>query len=188
LRYARWDRKSPLADPLCGSATLLVEAGLWSKNVAPGLTRQRFGFERWANFDAAARDVLAELRAEARAAALPEPAPLFGRDASPEALALARSSLRRAGLTAALEVGALRDASFETAGAIVANPPYGKRLERSDDLARELARLVDRHQDAHVALLLASEQPIGRTHRRPAPPREVFNGNLSCVVRSWERR
>ena len=188
LRYSQWDRERPLADPLCGSGTLLIEAALWSKNLAPGLSRQRFGFERWASFDRSAAAVLAELRADARSKALPESAPLFGRDVSAEALGFARSAARRAGVTLKLERGPLRDAEFEAGTTIVANPPYGKRLERSADLGRELARLVDRHPDSHVALLLAEDQPLARTHRRPGPSRDVYNGNIACVVRTWTAR
>jgi putative N6-adenine-specific DNA methylase len=188
LRYSGWDREGPLADPSCGSGTLLVEAGLWAKNVAPGLSRKCFGFERWANFDAGARRALAELRDEARAAARAEGPPLVGRDVSREALELARTASERVGLALRLETGALREARFDSASAIVANPPYGRRLERPADLGRELARLVHRNPNADVGLLLAADQPLGRTRRRPAPPREVFNGNITCVVRVWPAR
>jgi putative N6-adenine-specific DNA methylase len=185
LRYSGWDRTGGLADPACGSGTLLVEAGLWSRNIAPGLARTAFGFERWANFDRSAASVLAELRDEARAAARSDGPPLFGRDTAAPALGLARKTLADARLAASLELGQLAEARFEGVSAVVANPPYGKRLQRGGDLGRELARLVDRHPDAAVALLLESEQPLGRTRRRPAPPRAVYNGNLNCVVRCW---
>ena len=69
--------------------------------------------------------------------------------------------------------------------AVVANPPYRKRLERAHDLPRDLARLVDRHPTSHVGLLMSADQPIGRTRRKPEPLREVFNGNIECVVRVW---
>jgi putative N6-adenine-specific DNA methylase len=185
VRYSGWDRTSPLVDPACGSGTLLIEAGLWAKRVAPGLSRLRFGFERWAGFGDAERLALTALKAEARdleAATMPT---LIGRDVSDAALTLARQTAARAKLDVRFELGALGDAEIADAGAIVANPPYGKRLARPAELGRDLARLVDRHQQAHVALLLAEDQPLARTHRRPDPPRSLFNGDIPCVLRSW---
>jgi putative N6-adenine-specific DNA methylase len=188
VRYSGWDRKTPCFDPTCGSGTLLVEAGLWAKNVAPGLAREQFGFERWAAFGDRERARLAELRAEARAAVKAEVPPLLGSDADAAAVALARSSAARAGLELELAVTPLRDTERLDAGAVVANPPYGRRLERPAELSRDLARLVDRHQNADIALLMAEEQPIGHTHRRPSPWRAVFNGDIPCVVRTWAKR
>jgi putative N6-adenine-specific DNA methylase len=185
VRYSGWDRKSAFADPACGSGTLLLEAGLWAKNVAPGLARARFGFERWVGFDAAERRVLADLRDDARANVRAHVPPLRGRDVSDAALALVRTAGSRAGLDVRLELGALAEADEPAAGAVVANPPYGRRLERPAELARDLARLVDRHPNARVALLMAEDQPIARTRRRPEPPRELFNGDIACVLRAW---
>jgi 23S rRNA G2445 N2-methylase RlmL len=111
--------------------------------------------------------------------------PVLGRDASERALTLARTAARNAKVDVAFEVGPLADFESPAAGAVVSNPPYGKRLERALDLQRELARLVDRHPTSHVALLMAADQPIGRTRRKPEPPRDVFNGNIECVVRAW---
>lgn len=188
VRYSGWDRASPCFDPVCGSGTLLVEAGLWAKNVAPGLGRERFGFERWAGFDASEEAAIRELRGEARAAIKTELPPLFGRDISEGALATARQAAERAGVTLELAQGSLADAEHADAGAVVANPPYGKRLERPAELTRDLARLVDRHMDSNVALLMAEDQPIGHTRRRPEPPRQLFNGDIACVVRTWTTR
>jgi putative N6-adenine-specific DNA methylase len=188
VRYSGWDRASPCFDPVCGSGTLLVEAGLWAKNVAPGLGRERFGFERWAGFDASEQTAMRELRDEARAAIRTDVPELVGRDISEAALATARQAAKRAGIALELVQGTLADAEYPSAGAIVANPPYGKRLERPAELTRDLARLVDRHMDSKVALLMAEDQPIGHTRRRPEPPRSLYNGDIACVVRTWATR
>src|SRR6476661_8692304 len=47
-----WDGKKPLIDPMCGSATILTEAGMMAQRIAPGLFHQgKFGFENWYDFD-----------------------------------------------------------------------------------------------------------------------------------------
>jgi putative N6-adenine-specific DNA methylase len=185
LRYSGWDRESPFADPMCGSGTLAVEAALWAKNVAPGLSRKRFGFERWASFDESARREMSELRESARAVVRTSVPTVLGRDASERVLKLARGSARAAEVDVSFEVGPLSGFEQPSAGAVVLNPPYGKRLETALDLPRDLARLVDRHPSSRVALLMADDQAIGRTRRKPEPPRDVFNGNIACVVRVW---
>src|SRR5262245_45600845 len=137
LRYSGWDRESPFVDPMCGSGTLAVEAALWAKNVAPGLSRHRFGFERWASFDDGAKKAMAALRESARSAVRDANPPVFGRDASERALTQARTAARNAKVEVSLEVGPLGDFEGAAAGAVVSNPPYGKRLERALDLPRE---------------------------------------------------
>ena len=80
VRYSGWDRASPFVDPMCGSGTLLLEAGLWAAQRAPGLERPSFGFERWADFDANAAQSMKELREEAQSLAKPLELSLIGSD------------------------------------------------------------------------------------------------------------
>lgn len=51
LVMAGWPVRSrngeTMVDPMCGTGTLPVEAALMSLDVAPGLGRERFGFEKW---------------------------------------------------------------------------------------------------------------------------------------------
>jgi putative N6-adenine-specific DNA methylase len=47
LMLSGWDKTSPLFDPMCGSGTILVEAGLIANNIPPGKFRNFFGFTRW---------------------------------------------------------------------------------------------------------------------------------------------
>ena len=51
LLLAGWKGQSDFYDPMCGSGTLLIEAALIARNIAPGVYRQGFAFEKWADFD-----------------------------------------------------------------------------------------------------------------------------------------
>ena len=92
-----WDAKQPLIDPMCGSATILTEAGLISQRIAPGLFHQgKFGFENWYDFDA---PLWEQVRAEAKAQRLEEPqAYLAGSDLDPKTIELAAANITAAGL------------------------------------------------------------------------------------------
>ena len=47
-----WQGETDFIDPMCGSGTLAIEAALIARNMAPGLFRKEFAFEKWADFDA----------------------------------------------------------------------------------------------------------------------------------------
>jgi len=51
IMLSGWDGTTPFIDPMCGSGTLLIEAALIAKGIAPGVFRKEFGFENWLNFD-----------------------------------------------------------------------------------------------------------------------------------------
>jgi 23S rRNA G2445 N2-methylase RlmL len=186
LRYSGWDRQSELFDPLCGSGTLVIEAAEWAAGIAPGLARDSFAFERWASHDDVRRRELARLREELRASVRKDHAPVLGSDSATDVIEMARNNARRAGVTASFERVALADVRRQGPGAIVGNPPYGQRLRAAPELGRELGQLIDRHPQRDVALLMAAEQPLGRTQRRPSTPRQVFNGDIECVIRLYE--
>src|SRR5262249_47949681 len=120
LRAARYTGEEALVDPMCGSGTFLIEAGLIALRRAPGL-HQRFRVERWPSLGAAARP--------------PErapPGPMLGSDRSDEAVAAARANVRAARLGREISV-AEGDATrplpgLPPAGLLVTNPPYGDRL------------------------------------------------------------
>ena len=98
LRLADWDGKAPLLDPMCGSGTLLVEGALWAANIAPGIFRQRFGFERWANFDSDGEATMRRLRGEARRYATGQLPKITGYDLDESVLSLAAANAKNAGL------------------------------------------------------------------------------------------
>ena len=46
-----WKGESNFVDPMCGSGTLLIEAAMIALNIAPGIYRKEFAFEKWIDFD-----------------------------------------------------------------------------------------------------------------------------------------
>jgi putative N6-adenine-specific DNA methylase len=185
LRYSGWDRETPFSDPMCGSGTLLVEAASWALGRAPGIDRDRFGVERWASADSARKRAFADLRDALRADERRDVPPVFGSDVDRATLDKARQNARRAGVRVEIAEGKLKDFERQGAGAIATNPPYGKRLIAPGELGRELARLVDRHPEQSVALLMAADQSMGHTRRAPESVRAVFNGDIECQVRAY---
>jgi len=142
LLASGWDRGSPLADPFCGSGTLVIEAALLARGLAPGRGRA-FAFMRWPSFDAA---LWARTLARAEAAALPAAPALAGSDRDAGAIDAARANADAAGvaLDVAFECRSISD--FEPPagrGWIVGNPPYGVRLRGGGDLRDLYARMGD---------------------------------------------
>lgn len=179
LRLSGWDRQCPLEDPLCGSGTLPIEADLWARNVAPGLLRTRFGFERWACHGESGQQQMAVLRDQARQATRATGPLVRGTDRDPAAIDRARIHARQAESRANFQVANLTDRSpLPSPGFVVANPPYGTRLQRDPSLPEDLDRLVERLPGHTIALLLGSEDL--RLRRRPDQWLALFNGDIPC--------
>jgi putative N6-adenine-specific DNA methylase len=184
VRFSGWAGDTPLVDPMCGSGTLLLEGGLWAARRAPGLSRAAgFGFERWSSFDDSAARHLALLREEARAAERPAPA-LFGSDSDVQALEQTRSNAARAGLKVELQqLPFSRVRPRHPLGGMLANPPYGQRLERPEELERDLDALLDRFATYQRTLIV----PAGFESRlRASRWQAVFNGPIECELRRYE--
>ena len=98
LRAVGYTGDEPLLDPMCGSGTFLVEAGLLAVHRAPGVHRS-FGIERWPSLGAEARASLDRIRAEAHAGERRVPFPIRGFDRDSEAVDAARANVRGAGLS-----------------------------------------------------------------------------------------
>src|SRR5439155_13141424 len=71
LRLSGWAPEQALLDPMCGGGTILIEAVLLARHIAPGLGRG-FAFEKVHNFDS---KTWRDLCDASRAAQIPKSAP-----------------------------------------------------------------------------------------------------------------
>ncbi|RQH04242.1 THUMP domain-containing class I SAM-dependent RNA methyltransferase [Paraburkholderia dinghuensis] len=151
LRLTGWTPGTPLFDPMCGSGTFLAEAAQVALDIAPGLTRS-FGFERLKQFDTAAWRHLKSEANTARNTAQSKVRDLhiYGSDISDLMLEKARANFTRAGLgnVPLKQLDARNMTPPEDApGILVANPPYGERIEVRGRNARGEARPTARDRD-----------------------------------------
>ena len=127
LLLAGWNGQGDFYDPMCGSGTLLIEAALIARNIAPGIYRKGFAFEKWANFDA---DLFEDIYSDdSRERDFHHK--IYGSDAGFYAVQAATKNIQSANLQRDIEVKQirvqeLRLADRDTNGALVMiNPPYG---------------------------------------------------------------
>ena len=184
LRLSGWDRNSALVDPMCGAGTIAIEAAAWANARAPGLGRERFGFERWALFEDAAQ--MKRMRDAAREAARTDGPPVSASDVDPAMVELARANARDAGVEVAVAVKDVRALAADAA--VVTNPPYGERLAADMPFFRDAARAIRAtNRDAAVLagapeIQLAFENAYAR---KPDKWWVVYNGAIECRLLVW---
>jgi putative N6-adenine-specific DNA methylase len=189
-----WDGKKPLIDPLCGSATILTEAGLISQRIAPGLFHQgKFGFENWYDFDPALWN---QVREEAKAQRLQEPqAYLAGSDLDPKVIDMAAANITAAGLEdcVRLSVRDVKDATApakEEPGIVLTNPPYGERIGEEAEMAALYKTIGDalktNFQGYNAFVFTGNLEAAKSIGLKPARRVPLFNGPIDCRLLKYE--
>lgn len=188
LLLTGWDRQAPLCDPMCGSATFLIEAAWLATDRAPGLGRS-FAFERWKDTDLDAWRQLfddAEARASRGAAKLPR---LCGNDRHPGAIAIAKEALGAAGLSDTKIPIAQQDTRDYVPPfvprLVVTNPPYGDRLQPDQDSLADswgaLGNFLHRQCPGATAFVLCGNPELTRhLGLRATQKHPVRNGPIEC--------
>ncbi len=189
LLLAGWTGDGALFDPMCGSATFLVEAAHLAQDRAPGL-RRSFAFERWPDLDRGAWTALRDDAVRRAAVGRRREVLIAGADHHDGALAIAHRSVEAAGVSAAVRLRRGRldgDAPPWTPSAVVCNPPWGRRLDR-DGAARawrDLGRFLKEHCGGATAHLLSGDAALTRELRMRASRRHAVR--IGPVDARWIR-
>ena len=193
LLRAHWPRLAaenrPLIDPLCGSATLLLEAASMAATIAPGRLRTYFGFLQWKQHRP---DSWKRLLQEAESGVDTDRIPsIIGIEKSYKVSLIARENIAAAGLEGFIEVrqadslNVLRNLDGP-AGLIVTNPPYGKRIGESRELKQLYLKLGRDIKNGfpgwNVALFTASHELAKFFGLRAHHKNTLYNGPLKCTL------
>ncbi|MFP4100747.1 THUMP domain-containing class I SAM-dependent RNA methyltransferase, partial [Coleofasciculus sp.] len=191
LELAEWHPKLPLLDPMCGSGTLPLEASLISLNIAPGLFREQFGFERWLDFNPT---LWQQLLNQAKACQDQElGAPITGCDRDADILNQARSNAQDCGILDQITFIQQDLAQLEPPadhGIIICNPPYGERLGNAQelgDLYKLLGDIFKQRFKGWTAFILTGNKQLAKRVGLKASRRiPVYNGSIPCTFLKYE--
>ena len=192
LLLAGWRGQGDFYDPMCGSGTLLIEAALIARKIAPGIYRKGFAFEKWANFDA---DLFEDIYSDdSRERDFKHK--IYGSDAGFYAVQAATKNIESANLQRDIEVKQirvqeLRLAERNTEGAVVMiNPPYGERLAQDKDVLRlyqDMGTTLKHQFNGATAWIISSnEDALKCIGLRPAKRIRLMNGELECLFNQYE--
>lgn len=183
-----WRGESPLVDPMCGSGTFLIEAALIAANIAPGIYRKGFAFERWDDFDAELLDRLYNDDSAER----PVEHKIYGADISPKAIEIATRNIKSAGVAKYIHLERKPLSEWteapQPAGVVVTNPPYGERISAPDmDALYALigSKLKHVFTGYHAWIIGYRDEHFNRIGLAPSEKIAVFNGSLECSLREY---
>lgn len=173
-----------VCDPCCGSGTLLIEAALAARGIAPGV-RRGFSAMYWSSMDPT---VWKEERQLARERQRDVEFAARGGDNDPSVLPLVTENAAKA------EVGDCVSASLADlrnfrpdgdSGTVLCNPPYGERLldvQAAEELYRVMGKVFLPKAGWSYAIISPHER-FEELFGRPADKRrKLYNGMLKCQL------
>ena len=183
-----WKGECDLIDPMCGSGTIPIEAALIARNIAPGVFRKEFAFEKWVDFDQDLFDSIynddsAEREFNHR---------IYGYDNNPKANEIATRNVKAAGLSKEITLKLQPFQQFEQPkekSIIITNPPYGERIS-TDDLLGLYKMIGERLKHAFAGndawILSYRDECFDQIGLKPSVKVELYNGALECQFRKYQ--
>lgn len=183
-----WHGECDLIDPMCGSGTIAIEAALIARNIAPGVFRKEYAFEKWADFDRELFDSIYNDDNGER----PFEHKIYGYDINRNAVDIATRNVKAAGLTKEIEILQQDFRNFtqpQQKSIIITNPPYGERISTPDllGLYRMIGeKLKHQFQDNEAWILSYREECFEQIGLKPSLKTPLFNGSLECEFRKYQ--
>lgn len=180
VKLSFWNKDRVLADPFCGSGTILIEAAMIEKNIAPGLMRD-FDFE---NFKFLNPEIFKEEKKKCYGEIkYDEKLEILASDVSHKAIQIARTNAEILGLDEDISFFQkdMRDLDLpDDYGVLITNPPYGERIgkEDVDELNRELGKLAKSLDTWSFYIITGNENFEKNFGKRADRNRKLYNGRL----------
>ena len=183
-----WRGECDFIDPMCGSGTLPIEAALIARNIAPGVFRQGYAFEKWPDFD---KELFEEIYNDDQNEREFNHH-IYGYDNNPRAIEVATRNVKAAGLSRNITLKQQPFQAFEQPkekSILITNPPYGERIS-SPDLLGLYQMIGERLKHAFTGgsawILSYRDECFDQIGLKPTQKIPLMNGALQCQLRQYE--
>jgi len=189
LLLSGWDGSSHFLDPMCGSGTILIEAGMIACNIPANINRKEFAFEKWNDWD---NDLFDQIIDSLMKRTKEFHYSIVGFDKAPSAVNKAKDNIINANLEDYVKVSQANffETKKETVGTLhmVFNPPYGERLDINlERFYRELGdTLKNNYPNTNAWFITANLEALKFVGLRPSRKIKLFNGSLEARLVKYE--
>ena len=183
-----WKGETDFIDPMCGSGTLPIEAALIARNIAPGVFRKEYAFEKWADFDTELFDSI--YNDESNEQEFEHH--IYGYDIDITAVNKAKLNVRAAGMTKDITIEQADFKDFkrpEQKALMIMNPPYGERISTPDLFGtyRMIGDVLKHQFKTNDAWVLSyREECFDQIGLKPSIKIPLYNGSLECEFRKYQ--
>lgn len=181
IRLSEWNKQGYFYDPMCGSATIAIEAAMYAQNIPSGYFRESWGFMNWKSFDPNLWD---EIKKENSKDSIENNFKIFASDISAQALRIARKNIAKARMMKTIN---LSQNAFENLlpqsenGILVINPPYNVRMPLEDiiEFYKSIGNHLKHNFKGHDAWIISGDfTAIKHIGLKPSKKFTLYNGPL----------
>lgn len=179
-----WDKTSTFIDPMCGSATILIEAALIGCNIPAGYYREEYGFQRWKDYEPDLWDRIYQASVKRISDKSIE---LIGIEISRNVARKARENIKLAKLEDIITVHNTSFQAFDPPtgpGILIMNPPYGERMHLEEDINSLYQSIGDtfkkKYKGYRGCVISSNMEAFNHVGLRASRKFIVFNGPLEC--------
>ena len=184
LLLLSWRKFSePLYDFFCGSGTIVIEAALLAKNIAPGMFRT-FAFQHFGRYDQSLFDK--EFESAKSKMMLTKQHTIIASDIDPTMISIAQENAKHAGVLDYIhfetkDIKDYLDTWYSLLGTLVSNPPYWLRMNTYDleKLYYTITELFTHHPKLHGGIITSYERFL--------PEDDGWTRKKSLFMNGWER-
>ncbi len=188
LRLAGWPKPMDFWDPMCGSATFVVEAIMMAKNMPAGVVRKEYGFMHWKDYDEKLWEKIKEVSLDKIEYFHNN---FYASDLNANYVSVAKKHLQNVLLDDMVE---LKQADFlqaqtvESPRFIIANPPYDNRIQANlPEMIERIGALLKHDYPGAEAWFIS---PVGTVKKyiglKQTKRRKLFQGKIECELTGYK--
>lgn len=191
ILLSKWNKKDAFIDPMCGSGTIPIEAAMISANIPPNISREKFCFQYWSNYD---EKLFENTKEELISKIQKSEARIYASDIDTSAIRIAKSNLSNVYKNNMIDIIFRTGSFFDTNapsenGIIVMNPPFGERLRQQNinDFYNQIGSTLKHKYSGFSAWILSSNfEALKQIGLKPSFKSTLYNGALECKFQKFD--